>query len=1425
MAIFVSSKIVKSSFNVKKSVGPDVFNIAEGSKAVNIVGKKLDGDVVTLTGKAADYAIIASGDAVTLRSVNELGKFVTVKFSIKDLGSVTLAFADGGFEVENLLGKGHIAIGGELVGKRYLSVDNYLDLDGAGSDGGAFLDPALSKPELDHINLNPVFSSASTITVNEDQEFTSQLAATDTDGNELTYSLVTGATNGSVDLEGAAYTYAPNEDFNGSDSFVVSVSDGKGGVVQQTITVTVKPVNDAPEATADIAPVTEGSAVIANTVATNDSDVDGDVLTYALAPTQAPVPGLTFSSDGSYLFDPSNAAYQSLAAGEPLPVVVHYTVTDGKSAAVPSTLTIILTGTNDLPAFTSASTLTVTEDNEFSGQLVATDIDGDDLEFALDTEPGKGVAEVNADGSYTYTPNANFSGSDSFVVSVSDGVATVKQTITVTVNEGDLAYSLTSGVDILTGLGVRNTFQETAPGQFSQDDIISGGQFEGGANDTSSDDTLLLRSSTVTDAQFSHTTGIERLVLNSDNGLGDDVVTLGKQASNAGINYVETRGGDDVIDVSDFGKADIVVDAGTGSDTLVLSGDFGSPVTVNLNLSTSSINEYTTIIGFENVDASAYEGSDLTITANDAGSVIVGSAQADLINGGLGNDDITGDVSDFIDAGAGDDTVRINVTEPPVSPGSLNGGEGEDTLVLSGEPSVILPAVFELALGSEFLPGVENLDASGLIGVGIDVTANEAGSKIKGTAQADIITGGDGNDVIRGGQGADEVDGGAGVNTFVYVGSLDAAANTLYQSFTGEVVVDESVTLDVSSVVSLADLTALKPFSDVVAGETLTSTPEDYVVIFGDVDLTLVNGGGPILGTIVVNSTLRISYNQIIENQTFIIGGLIDQGQTPSKIIITDLPVGDGMTDVDPAILDFLNLAGVETLVLEGKDGQSLEYTSIALPEGYEGTVAVRVNGVETPAVPGEDFMLPKPVESVGDFVFVTNTGDFLLDIEVSKDFITADEVADNTSITTVRIRNLGDDEAGDDDVSFAHAITLAVQNNVTTLELFNGDEESSDLEANFTLTRVNDTTDNTLTIKTSAPYDTEDGHYDVEGDLKLNDEELITIDTGLAVNDYTSDLEIGDLYAESLQQLTLKGGGDIDIEYLHLGTSDRTVIIDATQVTGDIDISIADDDGDASITFTSATAGAGRIQIEATINSDSIVVTSDDNENSIYGRDGNDTITFTGDGTYNRISAGGGDDIVTVTANKNDFVDPGDTQNSIYGGDGDDTITVMGSVSTTTTTSTLGGPASAYISGDRGADTITGDMGETIYGYSSGDSHAIELEFDVINGFSAGDKFSFFDEITYSQVNISSLDQVTYGSSELALLTEIQASNGFTTSDDATLYTIGNDSYLFVDANGDGKVNMLTDISSPDYDSNDVFIKLVGVTSLTIDNFENNQN
>ena len=104
-------------------------------------------------------------------------------------------------------------------------------------------------------------------------------------------------------------------------------------------------------------------------------------------------------------------------------VVANYTVSDGNGGEDPSTLTVTVTGVNDAPVIDEAASdlaITSQEDGSVTGAIVASDGDGDALSFTAGGA-ANGTVTINANGGYTYTPDADFFGNDAFTVDVSDG--------------------------------------------------------------------------------------------------------------------------------------------------------------------------------------------------------------------------------------------------------------------------------------------------------------------------------------------------------------------------------------------------------------------------------------------------------------------------------------------------------------------------------------------------------------------------------------------------------------------------------------------------------------------------------------------------------------------------------------------------------------------------------------------------------------------------------------------------------------------------------------------------------------------------------------------------------------------------------------------------------------------------------------------
>lgn len=91
--------------------------------------------------------------------------------------------------------------------------------------------------------------SAGSATTNEDTAVAAGLTCTDPEGDSLTYTIVSGPSNGTLSGTGASRTYTPNANYNGSDSFTYKANDGSLDSNTVTFSITVNPVNDAPSFT------------------------------------------------------------------------------------------------------------------------------------------------------------------------------------------------------------------------------------------------------------------------------------------------------------------------------------------------------------------------------------------------------------------------------------------------------------------------------------------------------------------------------------------------------------------------------------------------------------------------------------------------------------------------------------------------------------------------------------------------------------------------------------------------------------------------------------------------------------------------------------------------------------------------------------------------------------------------------------------------------------------------------------------------------------------------------------------------------------------------------------------------------------------------------------------------------------------------
>ncbi len=263
------------------------------------------------------------------------------------------------------------------------------------------------------VNDAPVTTNGSA-SGNEDGVISGSLPASDVDSALLTYAVLTPPANGTIVIDAnGTYTYTPNANFNGTDSFTFQTSDGDLLSNASTISLTVNAVNDAPIVASPLTDISslEDNAVSFILPAGSFSDIDGDTLT------------LSTSALPSWLsFD---AATRSFTGTPPLNffgnATVTVTATDGSGASASDSFVLKITPVNDAPELANSSA-SGAEDSAITGTLIATDIDSPTLTYSVVSGPSNGTLALNAaTGAYTYTPNTNYNGNDSFELRANDG--------------------------------------------------------------------------------------------------------------------------------------------------------------------------------------------------------------------------------------------------------------------------------------------------------------------------------------------------------------------------------------------------------------------------------------------------------------------------------------------------------------------------------------------------------------------------------------------------------------------------------------------------------------------------------------------------------------------------------------------------------------------------------------------------------------------------------------------------------------------------------------------------------------------------------------------------------------------------------------------------------------------------------------------
>jgi len=364
----------------------------------------------TLTSSAAIVDINVNNNVPTANSQSgevHAGNEATFNLTGADLDNDRISFT-----IVDAPGNGEIVVseGGELDGQNTLDV-SYTPNEGyTGEDSLTFtvndgIDTSELATVLINVNNAAPIGNAQQVTTGANKSLNITLSGSDLDGDPLNYAVVNAPTNGSLSGVAPDVTYTPNVNFIGSDSFTFTVSDGIATSAEATISIDIS----------NIVPVANSQAVTThlNTeieVGLTGQDGDGDPLTYSI---------VTEPANGSLIGDVPNVTY--------IPNVnfvgndsFTFNVSDGASTSDPATVDISVT--NTAPVAVSQS-ISVDANTDADIVLVATDGNNDPLTYQIATIPTGGTLS-GTPPNVIYTPDASFTGNDSFTFTANDGAAT-----------------------------------------------------------------------------------------------------------------------------------------------------------------------------------------------------------------------------------------------------------------------------------------------------------------------------------------------------------------------------------------------------------------------------------------------------------------------------------------------------------------------------------------------------------------------------------------------------------------------------------------------------------------------------------------------------------------------------------------------------------------------------------------------------------------------------------------------------------------------------------------------------------------------------------------------------------------------------------------------------------------------------------------
>lgn len=598
---------------------------------------------------------------------------------------------------------------------------------------------------MEALNQVPEAPSESNNTLQDIRVFSGNVGATDADGDVLTYTVSIAASHGTFSVdENGAWSYSVTDGYMGTDSAIVEIDDGNGGIITQTLNFDVKV--SAPtlsDSTSNLLEDTSTNGML------NVINPIGGTLTYEILNTSTKG-AFSVNETGEWTYTPT----ANLNGDDSVTVKV----TNSYGLSTTTTLNLAIEAVNDAPVVTDITILNAV--NEDSGTIIitaqqllsnASDVDNDSLSIKNLTA-SSGALVDNHNGTWILTPDANFNGTITLNYSVTDGqIDTDAHAIQYVTQVNDAPTVVTNNEHYL--LDNIRTVTGTIAARDIDGDLLS---YTVSSQATHGELSVDTHGNWSYKANGSYN-GDDYAVITIDDGHGGTVTSVlnftVKGYIYEGKDLTIDDNGTDTLVMSTINKEDLAFTRKNGD--LLISVKNESTITLKnyfLNIQ-AGIKSITTVQGdislsrdvINDSQYGGYSASDAKnhlisgddtsnwLIGNNGNDIIVAGAGYDYVNGGDGNDLLIGgaDADNLFGGSNGNDSIYADDGNDSVYAGTGNdeifGGKGDDTLF-----------------------------------------ADDGNDTINGGEGNDTIYAGTGNDTIKGGAGNDFINGTTGSDTYLF---------------------------------------------------------------------------------------------------------------------------------------------------------------------------------------------------------------------------------------------------------------------------------------------------------------------------------------------------------------------------------------------------------------------------------------------------------------------------------------------------------------------------------------------------------------------------------------------------------------------------------------------------------------------------------